>query len=81
MRPRPEGTVNTEPGQRRGGNPRARLEILNTALTPPFQMDDENISEIVRLEHRVLDLRRPAMQQNLMLRHRAAMAARRYLDD
>ena len=50
-------------------------------MTPPFQMDDENISESVRLEHRVLDLRRPFMQKNLMLRHRAAMAARRYLDD
>jgi len=44
-------------------------------------MDDENISESVRLEHRVLDLRRPFMQKNLMLRHRAAMSARRYLDD
>jgi aspartyl-tRNA synthetase len=43
-------------------------------------MDDDNISESVRLEHRVLDLRRPAMQKNLMLRHKATMSARRYLD-
>jgi aspartyl-tRNA synthetase len=43
-------------------------------------MDDDSISETVRLEHRVLDLRRPAMQRNLMLRHKAAMSARRYLD-
>ena len=49
-------------------------------LTPPFQLDDENLSETVRLEHRVLDLRRPQMQKNLMLRYRAAMSARRYLD-
>src|SRR5262249_36994414 len=53
---------------------------LNASLTPPFQLDDENLSEAVRLEHRVLDLRRPAMQQNLKLRYRAAMSARRYLD-
>jgi len=56
------------------------LEILNAAQTPPFQLDDENLSETVRLQHRVIDLRRPQMQKNLMLRHRAAMAARRYLD-
>jgi len=49
-------------------------------LTPPFQLEDENLSETVRLSHRVLDLRRPMMQKNMMLRHRATMAARRYLD-
>ncbi|MET0731733.1 MAG: aspartate--tRNA ligase, partial [Casimicrobiaceae bacterium] len=48
--------------------------------TPPFQLDDENLSETVRLTHRMVDLRRPQMQKNLMLRHRAAMSARRYLD-
>jgi aspartyl-tRNA synthetase len=56
------------------------IEILNAAQTPPFPLDDENLSETVRLQHRVIDLRRPQMQKNLMLRHRAAMAARRYLD-
>jgi aspartyl-tRNA synthetase len=56
------------------------VEILNAAQTPPFPLDDENLSETVRLQHRVIDLRRPQMQKNLMLRHRAAMAARRYLD-
>jgi aspartyl-tRNA synthetase len=58
---------------RRGGSP-------NTAITPPFQLDDENLSETVRLQHRVIDLRRPSMQKNMMLRHRAAVAARRFLD-
>ncbi|MBI1397686.1 MAG: aspartate--tRNA ligase [Betaproteobacteria bacterium] len=57
------------------------IELLNSALTPPFQLDDENLSETVRLEHRVVDLRRPQMQKNLMLRYRVAMAVRRYLDD
>jgi len=56
------------------------VEILNAAQTPPFQLDDENLSETVRLTHRVIDLRRAEMQKNLMLRHRAAMAARKYLD-
>ena len=56
------------------------LEILNAAQTPPFQLDDENLSETVRLEHRVIDLRRPQMQRNLMLRYRTAMSARKYLD-
>ena len=57
------------------------VEILNAAVTPPFQLDDENLSETVRLQHRVVDLRRAPMQKNLMLRHRAAMSARRFLDD
>src|SRR4051812_5149367 len=56
------------------------MEILNAAVTPPFMMDDDAISETVRLENRVLDLRRPAMQANMRLRYRTAMAARRYLD-
>ena len=81
VRPRPEGTVNTNLVSGEIEILAHDIEILNSALTPPFQMDDENISESVRLEHRVLDLRRPFMQKNLMLRHRAAMAARRYLDD
>ncbi|MBK8765207.1 MAG: aspartate--tRNA ligase [Burkholderiaceae bacterium] len=56
------------------------LVILNPSVTPPFQLDDENLSETTRLTHRVLDLRRPAMQKNLMLRYRVAMEVRQYLD-
>lgn len=56
------------------------IEILNTSLTPPFLMDDENLSEAVRLEHRYLDLRRPQMQTNLRLRYKVAMAVRVFLD-
>ena len=56
------------------------IEVLNSALTPPFQLDDENLSETVRLEHRVIDLRRPQMQKNLMLRYKVAMDVRRFLD-
>jgi len=57
------------------------VEILNASATPPFQLDDDNLSEEVRLANRVLDLRRAPMQANLRLRHRAAMAARRFLDE
>ncbi|MBK7615362.1 MAG: aspartate--tRNA ligase [Burkholderiales bacterium] len=56
------------------------LEVLNPSVTPPFQLDDENLSETVRLTHRVLDLRRPAMQKNLMLRYRVSMEVRKFLD-
>ncbi|MDC8774392.1 aspartate--tRNA ligase [Roseateles albus] len=58
-----------------------QLEVLNASVTPPFQMDDENLSETTRLTHRVLDLRRPYMQNNLMLRYRVAMEVRKYLDE
>ncbi len=57
------------------------IEVLNAAVTPPFQLDDDNLSETVRLTHRVVDLRRPQMQENLMLRYRVARAFRRFLDD
>ena len=56
------------------------IEILNTSVPPPFQLDDDNLSETVRLTHRVIDLRRPWMQNNLLLRYKAAMAFRRFLD-
>ncbi len=57
------------------------LEVLNPSVTPPFQLDEENLSETTRLTHRVLDLRRPYMQNNLMLRYRVAMEVRKYLDE
>jgi aspartyl-tRNA synthetase len=56
------------------------LTVLNPSVTPPFQLDDDNLSETTRLTHRVLDLRRPYMQNNLMLRYRVAMEVRKFLD-
>ena len=81
VRRRPEGTIN--PNLRSGEIEllAQEVEVLNPSLTPPFQIDDDNLSESVRLENRVLDLRREPMQKNIRLRHRAASAARRYLDD
>jgi aspartyl-tRNA synthetase len=80
VRPRPEGTVNPELPTGEIEILAHELSILNPSLPLPFQLDDENLSETVRLTHRVLDLRRPVMQRNLVLRHRAAASARRYLD-
>jgi aspartyl-tRNA synthetase len=57
------------------------LEILNEARTPPFPINEETpVSEETRLRYRYLDLRRPALQQNLALRHRVTMAVRQYFD-
>jgi aspartyl-tRNA synthetase len=80
VRRRPEGTDNAN---LRSGAIEIlchELDILNASVTPPFLLDDENLSETTRLTHRVLDLRRPAMQRNLMLRYRVAMEVRKYLD-
>ncbi len=80
VRARPEGTVNE-------GLKSGKIEVLchemttlNPSVTPPFQLDDDNLSETTRLTHRVLDLRRPYMQNNLMLRYRVAMETRKFLD-
>ena len=80
VRARPEGTKNDK--MISGGIEllAKEIEILNTAATPPFLIDDENISENVRLTNRIIDLRRPIMQNNLRLRYRVAMGVRRYLD-
>jgi aspartyl-tRNA synthetase len=80
VRKRPEGTVNPSLASGEVEVLAHAIEILNAALTPPFQLDEENLSENVRLEHRVIDLRRSSMQKNLMLRYRVSMAVRKYLD-
>ena len=80
VRHRPPGTVN--PNLRSGEVELLahEVEVLNPSATPPFQLDEENLSENTRLTYRVLDLRREPMQKNLRLRYRVAMAVRRYLD-
>ncbi len=81
VRARPAGTTNANIASGEIEVFAHEVEVLNPSVTPPFQLDDENLSETVRLEHRVIDLRREPMQRNLRLRHRAASAARRYLDE
>jgi aspartyl-tRNA synthetase len=80
VRRRPQGTVNPDMSTGEIEVLAHDLEVLNPSVTPPFQLDEENLNENVRLQHRVIDLRRPQMQANLVLRYRVAMAARRYLD-
>jgi aspartyl-tRNA synthetase len=80
VRSRPEGTINDNLKSGRIEVLCHELTILNPSVTPPFQLDDENLSETTRLTHRVLDLRRPYMQNNLMLRYRVAMEVRKFLD-
>ncbi len=80
VRARPEGTVNANITSGSVEVLCHEIEVLNPSLTPPFQMDDEGLSETTRLTHRVLDLRRPQMQRNMMLRYRVAMEVRKFLD-
>jgi len=80
VRERPQGTVNPNLVSGEIEVLASEIEILNPALTPPFLMDDDTLSETVRLEYRFLDLRRPQMQKNLRLRYRTAMAVRNFLD-
>jgi len=80
VRKRPEGTVNPDLISGEIEVLAHEIEILNSSLTPPFQLDDENLSETTRLTYRVIDLRRPRMQSNLRLRYKVAMAARKFLD-
>ena len=81
VRARPEGTTND--GLKSGKIEILchELTVLNPSVTPPFLLDDDNLSETTRLTHRVLDLRRPYMQNNLMLRYKVAMETRKFLDE
>src|SRR5688572_26987301 len=80
VRERPQGTINPNLVSGEVEVLAKEIEILNASLPPPFQMDEEHLSETVRLEHRFLDLRRPQMQKNLRLRYRTSMAVRKFLD-
>jgi aspartyl-tRNA synthetase len=81
VRARPSGTENANLTSGKIEVLAHEVEVLNASVTPPFQLDDENLSETTRLTHRVLDLRRPTMQKNMMLRYRVAMEVRKFLDE
>ncbi len=58
------------------------LRILNTSETPPFPLDEDvEVSDNLRLQYRYLDLRRPEMTANLVMRHKAVQTIRNYLND
>jgi len=80
VRLRPEGTVNKNLPSGEVEMLASEVTILNPSLTPPFMLDDETISESVRLESRFIDLRRDVMQKNLRLRYDISKNFRTYLD-
>ncbi len=80
VRPRPAGTENANLRTGKVEVLARELELLNTALTPPFQLDDDSVGEDTRLKYRYVDLRRPKMQKNLRLRHDVINYIRRYMD-
>jgi aspartyl-tRNA synthetase len=81
VRARPEGTVNKNIPTGEVEMLASEIEILNPSLTPPFMLDDDTLTETVRLQHRYIDLRRPVMQENMKLRYRVSKVIRDYLDD
>ncbi len=80
VRARPTGTENPNMPTGMVEMLTQKLEVLNPSLTPPFQIDDDNINENIRLQYRYLDLRREPMQKNLKLRYRVSKIMRDYLD-
>ncbi|MGZ3605332.1 MAG: aspartate--tRNA ligase [Thermodesulfobacteriota bacterium] len=78
---RPEGTVNPKLSTGEVEVVAKELKILNTSKTPPFLIEDEEkVAEDTRLKYRYLDLRRPSLQKNLILRHKVAKEVRSYFD-
>ncbi len=80
VRPRPDGTVNPDMATGAVEVLTRELEVLNTADTPPFQLDEEDVKEETRLRYRYVDLRRPEMQRRLTVRAEVTRAIRGYLD-
>lgn len=81
VRDRPEGTINEELRSGKIEVLARSLTVLNTAETPPFQLDDDDVNEEARLRYRYVDLRRPEMQKRMQLRAKTTGFMRRYLED
>ena len=80
VRHRPEGTVNPDMPTGAVEVLGLELKVLNAAETPPFQLEDKDINEEMRLRYRYIDLRRPEMQEKIRLRARITQALRTFLD-
>ena len=80
VRMRPEGTINKNLPTGEVEMLASEVEILNASLTPPFMLDDDSITESIRLENRFVDLRREQMQKNMRLRYDISKNIRNYLD-
>lgn len=81
VRQRPEGMTNKKIKTGEVEVEAIRSEILNESATPPFQIDDPNVSEMLRLKYRYLDLRSPRLQNHLIVRHKALQVVRDYFSD
>ncbi|MFK5985861.1 MAG: aspartate--tRNA ligase [Pseudomonadota bacterium] len=81
VRLRPEGSDNPDLSTGKIEILATGLNVLNAADTPPFQLDEDDISEENRLRYRYIDLRRPEMQQKIRLRSKITHSLRAYLDD
>lgn len=81
VRARPEGMINKKIATGEIEIEAVQCQILNEAQTPPFQIDDENVGEMLRLKYRYLDLRSPRLQNHLIIRHKVAQIVRKFLSD
>lgn len=81
VRARPDGMKNTKIKTGEIEVEALRCEILNEAAVPPFQVDDNNVNETLRLKYRYLDLRSPRLTNHLMIRHKVAQLVRGFLSD
>jgi aspartyl-tRNA synthetase len=81
VRARPDGMVNKKVKTGEVEVEAVECEVLNEAQTPPFQISDENVGEMLRLKYRYLDLRSPRLQNHLMIRHKVAQLVRQFLSD
>lgn len=81
VRARPAGTENADLASGKIELLAKELTILSKSEALPFQLDEDNVSEEIRLKYRTIDLRRETMQKNLILRSKVASSLRRYLDD
>lgn len=81
VKARPEGMINSKVKTGTIEVEATRCQILNEAATPPFQIDDPNVGEMLRLKYRYLDLRSPRLQNYLMTRHRVAKIVRDFLSE
>lgn len=81
VRARPEGMINTKIKTGQVEVEVSRCEILSESAVPPFQIDDAQVNEMLRLKYRYLDLRSPVLQKSLMVRHQVLQLVRKYLSD
>jgi len=81
IRMRPEGTINKDMPTGEVELLATALEVLNSSETPPFQLDDDDVHDDIRLRYRYMDLRRPEMQQRMQLRAKVTHYMRSWLEE